>query len=298
MTLQIPPRIHTLPNGLRVVTERMPGLASASVGVWIGAGGRHERADETGVAHFLEHMAFKGTESRSAYDIAVAIENVGGYLNAYTSRDATAYFARVLGEDAPLALDLLADILVNPVFAESDIELERGVILQEIGQALDTPDDIIFDWLQEVSYPRQPFGRPILGEPENVKAITADHLRAFTARAYAPERMVIAAAGDVDHDAFVKQAERLFGHLPRRAPAQAEPARFEGGERRAEKPLEQAHFALALEAPGYHASDLYAGQVLATLLGGGMSSRLFQEARENRGLCYTIFAQASAHEDT
>jgi predicted Zn-dependent peptidase len=298
MSLQIPPKIHTLANGMRVVTERMPGLASASLGIWIGAGGRHERESETGVAHFLEHMAFKGTETRSAYDIAVAIENVGGYLNAYTSRDATAYFARVLGEDAPLALDLLSDILVRPVFSEHDIELERGVILQEIGQALDTPDDIIFDWLQEVSYPGQAFGRPILGETGHVKAITEGHLRAFVERTYAPERMVLAAAGDVDHEALCEQAERLFGHLPRRAPAQADPARFLGGERRARKPLEQAHFALALEAPGYHEPDLYAGQVAATLLGGGMSSRLFQEARENRGLCYTIFAQASAHEDT
>lgn len=291
-------RLHTLPNGIRVATERMPGLASAALGVWIGAGGRHETADETGVAHFLEHMAFKGTDTRSAYDIAVAIEDVGGYLNAYTSREATAYYARVLGEDAGLGLELLADILTRPIFTPEDIELERGVILQEIGQALDTPDDIIFDWLQEVAYPGQAFGRPILGENEHVKAVSERMLRGFVARCYAPERMVIAAAGDVDHDALCRQAEALFGHLERRDAPAMEPAKFIGGERRFEKPLEQAHFALGLEAPGWNADDLYAGQVVATLLGGGMSSRLFQEAREKRGLCYSIFAQASAHEDT
>ncbi len=291
-------RIDTLSNGLRVATEHMPGLASAALGVWIGAGGRHESDRETGVAHFLEHMAFKGTKTRSAYDIAVAIEDVGGYLNAYTSREATAYYARVLGEDVPLGLELLADILTRPVFTPEDLALERGVILQEIGQALDTPDDIIFDWLQETAYPGQAFGRSILGEPSHVRAITEAHLHAFTARCYAPEQMVIAAAGAVDHDAIVRQAEALFGHLARRAPAQAEPAKFLGGERRMDKTLEQAHFALGLEAPGWNADDLYAGQVVSTLLGGGMSSRLFQEAREKRGLCYSIFAQASAHEDT
>ena len=223
---------------------------------------------------------------------------MGGYLNAYTSREATAYYARVLGEDVPLGLELLADILTQPVFTPEDLELERGVILQEIGQALDTPDDIIFDWLQETAYPGQAFGRSILGEPSHVKAITEAHLHAFIARCYAPEQMVIAAAGAVDHDAIVRQAEALFGHLARRAAPQAEPAKFLGGHHRMDKTLEQAHFALGLEAPGWNADDLYAGQVVSTLLGGGMSSRLFQEAREKRGLCYSIFAQASAHEDT
>ena len=291
-------RIDTLPNGLRIATERMEGLASAALGVWIGVGGRHESPQETGVAHFLEHMAFKGTATRSALDIAIAIEDVGGYLNAYTSREATAYYARVLGEDVPLAMDLLADILTKPRFSAEDIELERGVILQEIGQALDTPDDIIFDWLQETAYPSQAFGRPILGETHHVKGIGEAELRSFVERCYAPERMVIAAAGDIDHDALVKQVEGLFGHLKRRDLAPAEPAKFIGGEKRFVKDLEQAHFTLGLEAPGWNADDLYSGQVLSVLLGGGMSSRLFQEAREKRGLCYTIFAQASAHEDT
>ena len=291
-------REHSLANGLRVITETMPGVASAALGVWIGAGGRHETEAENGVAHFLEHMAFKGTETRSALDIAVAIEDVGGYLNAYTSRETTAYFARVLGEDVPLGLELIGDILCNPRFEEKDVETERSVILQEIGQALDTPDDIVFDWLQEAAYPGQAFGRSILGAAERVKAVDAAALRRFVETHYAPERMVVAAAGDVDHDAIVRQAERIFGHLKARQTPETPPARFRGLEKRVEKPLEQAHFTLALEAPDWHDDALYAGQVFATLLGGGMSSRLFQEARENRGLCYTIFAQASAHEDT
>ncbi len=290
--------LHTLSNGLRVITEHMPGLASTAIGVWVNAGGRHEAEAENGIAHFLEHMAFKGTSTRSAVQIAEAIEDVGGYLNAYTSRETTAYYARVLGEDAPLALDLIGDILLNPVFSEDEIAVERGVILQEIGQALDTPDDIVFDWLQEAAYPGQPIGRSILGPAERVRGFGRPDLQTFVKGHYAPNRMILAAAGAVNHDALVRQAERLFGHLPRGPEDAASPAIFSGGELRTEKPLEQAHLTLALPAPSYTDADLYAGQVFATLFGGGMSSRLFQEAREKRGLCYTIFAQASAYADT
>ncbi|NBT32982.1 MAG: insulinase family protein, partial [Rhodobacteraceae bacterium] len=175
MTVQL----HTLSNGLRVVTEHMPGLKSASVGVWVMAGGRHERAEQNGIAHFLEHMAFKGTARRTALQIAEQIEDVGGYINAYTSRETTAYYARVLEEDVPLGLDLIADILVNPLFDPAEIEVERGVILQEIGQAHDTPDDIVFDWLQEAAYPDQPIGRTILGPAERVAAFQRSDLTQF-----------------------------------------------------------------------------------------------------------------------
>ncbi len=163
-------KLLTLPNGFRIVTEAMPGLQSASVGLWVEAGGRHETPDQNGIAHFLEHMAFKGTRRRSALRIAEEIEDVGGYINAYTSREMTAYYARVLSQDVVMALDVISDIVLNPVFRKADIETERHVILQEIGQALDTPDDIIFDWLHEVSYPDQPFGRTILGPEERVSA--------------------------------------------------------------------------------------------------------------------------------
>ncbi len=290
--------LHTLPNGFRIVTEHMPGLQSAAVGVWVSAGGRHERAEQNGIAHFLEHMAFKGTKTRSARDIAEAIEDVGGDLNAYTSREATAYYARVLGADLPLAVDVIADILLNPALDPAEIELERGVILQEIAQMLDTPDDVIFERLQERAYPDQPMGRGILGSAERVRAFDRGDLSGFVAEHYGPERMILAAAGAVDHDRLVRQAEALFGHLkpgPRREHA---PARYAGGESRAEKGLEQVHFALAFETPGYRDPDIYTAQGLAGVLGGGMSSRLFQEIRERRGLCYAIFAHADAYADT
>jgi predicted Zn-dependent peptidase len=290
---------HTLSNGFRIVTEHMPGLKSASLGIWVMAGGRHERIEQNGIAHFLEHMAFKGTKRRSALQIAEAIEDVGGYINAYTSREVTAYYARVLEDDVPLALDVISDIVLNPVFDPAEIEIERGVILQEIGQALDTPDDIVFDWLQEEAYPDQALGRTILGPIERVSNFSRDDLKTFTPEHYGPEQLILSAAGAVDHDALVKAAEAIFGSLPARAPrALLQPAAFTGGERRALKSLEQVHFALALEGPNYRDPDIYTAQIFASTFGGGMSSRLFQEVREKRGLCYTIFAQAGAHEDT
>ncbi len=290
--------ISTLPNGLRVVTSTMPGLHSATVGIWVNAGGRDERSEQNGIAHFLEHMAFKGTARRSALQIAEAIEDVGGYINAYTSRDSTAYYARVLAGDVELALDVLSDIVLNPAFDAREIEIDRGVILQEIGQSLDTPDDVIFDWLQEAAYPDQAMGRTILGPAERVSGFGRADLAAFVGEHYGPEQMVIAAAGAVDHDRILRQAEQVFGHLTpvRRVPRQ--PARWQGAERRQLKALEQAHFALALEGPGYNDTNYYASQIWTTALGGGMSSRLFQKIREERGLCYTIFAQSGFHDDT
>nr|MCU0856695.1 insulinase family protein [Paracoccaceae bacterium] len=179
-------RIDSLPNGVRVVTERMEGLKSAAIGLWVNVGGRHERLEQNGIAHFLEHMAFKGTARRNALQIAEAIEDVGGHINAYTSRETTAYYARVLEADVPLALDVVSDIVLNPIFDEREIEVERHVILQEIGQALDTPDDIVFDWLQEAAYPDQPMGRSILGPEDCVSRFTRADLSAFVAERYAP----------------------------------------------------------------------------------------------------------------
>lgn len=291
-------RTHTLPNGFRIVTEAMPGLKSASCGLWVGAGGRHEAAAQNGIAHFLEHMAFKGTKKRTALQIAEEIEDVGGYINAYTSREMTAYYARCLSADVPRALDVISDIVLNPVFHKADIETERHVILQEIGQAADTPDDIIFDWLHEVSYPAQAFGRTILGPEERVSKFREKDLRGFTAAHYGPDRMILSAAGGVDHDAIVAQAEEIFGALAPVGDRSAEAARFVGGEKREVKDLEQVHFALSFEAPGYRADDVYTAQVWSMAMGGGMSSRLFQKIREERGLCYTIYAQSAAYDDT
>lgn len=292
-------QLHTLPNGMRVVTEHMPGLQSASIGVWVSAGGRHETVQQNGIAHFLEHMAFKGTTTRSALQIAEQIEDVGGYINAYTSREATAYYVRVLNNDVPLAVDILSDILRNSVFDPREIEVERGVILQEIGQTLDTPDDIIFDWLQETAYPDQSIGRSILGPADNIKRFDRDDLTSFVSAQYQPQRMILAAAGGIDHDALLSLVTQAFQDLSPDVTPQLETiAKFSRGEYRNEKTLEQAHFALAFESPSYKSDDIYTAQVYSITLGGGMSSRLFQEAREKRGLCYSIFAQTGAYVDT
>ena len=290
--------LTTLPNGLRIVTENMPGLASAAVGLWVTAGGRHERSEQNGIAHFLEHMAFKGTKRRTALQIAEEIEDVGGYINAYTSREMTAYYARVLEADVPLAMDVIADIILNPKFEKKEIEVERHVILQEIGQALDTPDDIIFDWLQEAAYPDQAMGRTILGPAERVSAFQRKDLQTFVADHYGPERMILSGAGAVDHAALVKIAEDLFGHLTPKARPQLEPANWQGAERREVKDLEQVHFAMGFRGPAYRDADMHSAQVYATAIGGGMSSRLFQKIREERGLCYSIYAQAGSYDDT
>mgnify|MGYP006083456541 FL=1 len=289
---------HRLKNGFRIVTENMPGLKSASVGIWVNAGGRHERIEQNGIAHFLEHMAFKGTSRRSSVQIAEAIEDVGGYINAYTSREMTAYYARVLADDVALALDVVSDIVLNPIFDPAEIEVERGVILSEIGQALDTPDDIIFDWLQEVSYPNQPLGRSILGPEERVSNFQKPDLSTFVSENYSANQMVLAAAGAVDHDELVRQCEEIFGDLIARNQSPVLQGNFCGGEIRQVKDLEQAHFALAFESPNYKNPDIYTAQIFSTAFGGGMSSRLFQEVREKRGLCYSIFASAGAYCDT
>ena len=290
--------VTTLDNGFRIVSEQMSGLKSASVGIWINTGGRNETSKQNGIAHFLEHMAFKGTQSRSALDIAQAIENVGGYINAYTSKEMTAYYARVLENDVPLAIDVISDILLNPIFDQRELETERGVILQEIGQSLDTPDDVIFDWLQEAAFPNQPLGRTILGPSELVKNFSREDLLEFVSEQYGPEQMVLSAAGSVDHEKIVSQVKLLFDKKEPISKAVMISSKYNGGEKQVDKNLEQAHFALAFEAPGYRDETIYTSQIYSIALGGGMSSRLFQEIREKRGLCYTIFAQGGAYSDT
>ena len=291
-------KITTLDGGLRVATETMANVQTVSVGVWVDVGARYEAPEVNGVAHMLEHMAFKGTERRSVRALAEAIENVGGQLNAYTSREQTAYYARVLADDLPLAVDLLADILQHSIFDEAELARERTVILQEIGQVQDTPDDLVFDLFQETAYPGQALGRSILGPAEIVAAMPRVALVDYMAHHYGPEHLVLGAAGKVEHGRLVELAERLFRELPAPAPHAAEPAHYEGGERREERDLEQAHLLLGLPAFPYTDDDFYALQVLSTMLGGGMSSRLFQEVRENRGLAYSVFSFPSCYKDT
>ena len=291
------PEITRLSNGLTVISDTMPGLESAMLGVWVNAGTRNETRPVMGVSHMLEHMAFKGTATRSARDLAEEIEAVGGYLNAYTSREQTAFHARVLKADVPLGIDLLSDILIHPTFEQGELERERQVVLQEIGQAADTPDDIVFDHLQSVSYPDQPMGWPILGLVETVSAFTQENLRTYMGTNYRAGDMTFVASGAVSHDAIVKLVSEKFADL-KSGPAPAPlGARFIGGDIRAEEDLEQAHIAYALPGVSSADPDFYIAQVYVTALGGGMSSRLFQEAREKRGLCYAISAFAQASKD-
>jgi predicted Zn-dependent peptidase len=290
-------KVSTLANGLRVATDRIDTIDTVSLGLWIEVGTRHEAAEVNGVAHFLEHMAFKGTERRSARAIAEEIEAVGGHLNAYTSRESTAYYAKVLKEDAPLALDILADILQHSVFDPAELERERTVILQEIGQANDTPDDIIFDHFQECAYPDQAMGRPVLGSPEIVKRLSREAVTAYLNDHYGAERMVLSVAGNIEHDRVVDLAEKLLSGLPRERTVTATPAEYTGGERRMERDLEQLHLVLGFPGLTLGDPDYYAAAVLSTAFGGGMSSRLFQEVREKRGLVYTIHSFGHSYRD-
>ena len=290
--------ISKLANGLRVVTHHMPHVETAALGVWVASGARHEAQAEHGISHLLEHMAFKGTATRSAQAIAEEIEQVGGELNAATSLEMTAYYARVLKGDVALAMALLGDILQSSTYAPEELEREREVILQEIAATRDSPDDIGYDLMQEAAYPDQSIGRPILGTPESVAGFTPADLEAFLAARYRAPDMVLAAAGNVDHDRIVKDAEALFGGLAPSRPGGAVAARYVGGWRATEKPFEQCHLMLTFESPTYRQPEFYDAQVLAGLLGGGMSSRLFQEVREKRGLCYSIYASCYGLGDT
>ncbi|MER2605639.1 MAG: pitrilysin family protein [Siculibacillus sp.] len=290
--------VTRLASGLTVATERMAHLETASLGVWVGAGSRSERAHEHGISHLLEHMAFKGTRTRSARRIAEEIEAVGGEINAATSVENTCYYARILADDIALSVDILADILTESVFDPEELERESHVVLQEIGAADDTPEDLVFDLLQEHSFPDQPIGRPILGTPETVKSFDRAALSAYLDRHYLAGQTVIAAAGAVDHAEVVRLVETRFAGLAQGEAPEIEPARWRGGEVREERDLAEAQVTLAFEGRPYASPDHHAAQVLATVLGGGMSSRLFQEIRENKGLCYSISAFHWGYRDT
>jgi len=289
-----------LASGLTVVTETMPHLESVALGVWIKSGSRNETADEHGIAHLLEHMAFKGTARRSARQIAEQIENVGGEVNAATSTETTSYYARILEGDVPLAVDILADILTESSFDEEELQREKHVILQEIGAANDTPDDVVFDRFAETAFANQTIGRPILGTPETVLSFTPDQIRGYLGRNYTTDRMFVVGAGAMDHDSFVRQVEDRFSSLPQTpvAPPVSETAHYTGGDVREDRDLMDAQVLLGFEGKAYHARDFYCSQILANILGGGMSSRLFQEVREHRGLCYSVYAFHWGFSDT
>ncbi len=291
--------VSRLSNGLTVATETIPSIETAALGMWVRSGARNERAEEHGMAHLLEHMAFKGTGSRTAFEIASEIENVGGEINAATSVETTSFYARLLGDDMPLAVDILADILQDSTFDPDELEREQNVILQEIGAAHDTPDDVVFDRFTETAYTGQTIGRSILGTPETVQSFTSRQLHAFMERQYGAEDMVVVGAGDIKHDAFVREVEKKLGSFRSKSQSvMPDPAHYVGGDYREDRDLMDAQVVLGFEGRAYHVRDFYASQVLSMILGGGMSSRLFQEVREKRGLCYSVYAFHWGFSDT
>ncbi|OFW96582.1 MAG: hypothetical protein A2977_00620 [Alphaproteobacteria bacterium RIFCSPLOWO2_01_FULL_45_8] len=276
----------------------MPHVETISMGVWVGAGSRRETLSNNGIAHFLEHMAFKGTTTRSAFDIVQQIEAVGGDLNAATSQEVTYYHASLLKEHTALGIEILADILQNSTFLSAEIEKERKVVLQEIDQTEDTPDDVIFDHFQAVSFPDQPLGRPILGSRMTVNGLTQNMLHDFVAQYYVPQRMVFSAAGNLQHEEIVAQVERAFLTLQALPEAPLPRASYKGGYAHTFKKLEQQHIVLGFEGLALESPDFYLAHCYSSLLGGGMSSRLFQEIREKRGLVYGISSFMSSYQET
>ncbi|MCK5373778.1 MAG: insulinase family protein [Alphaproteobacteria bacterium] len=291
-------KLTTLSNGLRIVTDRVPYVESVVLGVWAGVGTRNEDLSVNGAAHMVEHMLFKGTATRNAREIVEAIENVGGHMNAYTGREVTSYHIHLLKDDLPLALNVLADMVQHSTMLEEEIEQERSVILQEIGMCNDTPDDIIFDHYFETAYPEQALGAPILGTSEIVAAMNREALMSYVKRLYTPSRLVICASGNFDHDDFVRRVENAFTALPEGGNDNKKSASYIGGsERRVPRELEQSHIVLGFQGPSRTSNDYYTAKVLSCLLGGGMSSRLFQEVREKRGLVYSIYSFLSSYSD-
>ncbi|MDX1974116.1 MAG: pitrilysin family protein [Rickettsiales bacterium] len=290
-------QLTTMDNGLRVASETMSNVESVALTVTVGVGARHEHTEQNGISHLLEHMAFKGTKTRSARDIAEAFDNIGGQLNAYTSMENTVYYAKVLKNDANVAADILGDILQNSIFEPEELVREQNVIIQEIAMHHDTPDDLINDYFDEKAFPDQPMGRSILSTPERIASYTRDHLVDYMHTHYQPKQMVLSAAGHITHEQLVGLAERYFSFAPSKECPAPEAARYKGGDVRIESDLEQLHLLLGLPTVNIHSPDYQVLQIYANILGGGMSSRLFQEVREKRGLAYTVYAMGSAYDD-
>ncbi|MBS0236710.1 MAG: insulinase family protein [Proteobacteria bacterium] len=291
-------KIEKLPHGFTVASDYMPSVETVTVSFIAKAGSRHEEKEINGISHFLEHMAFKGTKTRSARQIAEEFDMIGGYFNAYTARDLTKYYAKVMKENWLQALDIIADIIQNSTYVEQELEKERGVILQELAQTIDTPDDIVFDYFQEEAYHDQPIGRSILGTQEFIKRVTRDDLQRYVNKHYGFNNCILAAAGNIDHHEFAIAARDKFQQLIHRVDSVPEPARYGGGDRRVQRDLEQVHLVLGIPGLSYLDEDYYTQTVLAVIAGGGMSSRLFQEVREKRGLAYSISAFTSSYSDT
>ena len=298
-----PVRRTVLPGGLRVVTERVAGVRSASVGIWVGVGSRDEQPSVAGAAHFLEHLLFKGTATRSALEIAESVDSVGGELNAFTAKEHTCFYAHVLDDDLALAVDMVADVVLRGTCAAEDVEVERGVVLEEIAMRDDDPEDLLQDVFATALFGNHPLGRPIIGSVESIEAMTRSQLHSFHRRRYTPERMVVAAAGNVDHDEVVRLVRAAFaGHLDHSAAPEAHRsgvARLPGrpGLSVTERDSEQAHVVLGMRSIDRHDPRRWALSVLNAAVGGGMSSRLFQRVREERGLAYSVYSGVESHAD-
>ncbi len=293
MTIQM----TTLPNGLRVITDTVKAVDSVAMGMWVDVGTRHEDMKDNGVAHMVEHMLFKGTPTRNTTEIVEQLEDVGADVNAYTGREITAYHVRLLKEDMPLALDIYSDFIQHATMPEDEIERERGVILQEIDMYNDQPDEQVFDLYQEKAYPGQTLGASILGDPGIIKSMKRDVMMDYVHRFYTPKRLVVSAAGHLDHDDFVKRVGEAFTDLPPDLAYEPKAALYEGGDYRLQKDTEQSHILIGFQGLPRQHENMFGVVALATILGGGMSSRLYQEIREKRGLVYSIFSFHTTYQD-
>ena len=289
---------EVLDNGLRLITESMPHVRSVTIGVWLTRGSRHETDERSGIAHFVEHMLFKGTGTRSAEDIAQSIDSIGGQLDAFTAKEYASYYIKVLDEHLPLAVDLLSDIVLRPAFAPEEIEREKKVILEEIKMVEDTPDDLVHEVFTQYFWEGHPLGRPILGSKETVEALTRDVLQEYFQGAYVASNIVISAAGNLEHARVRELIEGAFGQVPRLGhPLNGTPPKVVPQVTTRIKDLEQSHVCLGTRCYPQNHDDRYVGYILNTVLGGSMSSRLFQNVREKRGLAYSVFSGMSAYRD-
>lgn len=287
--------ITTLKNGLRIITSTREQTETVSLGIWVKTGSAYEMPEVNGISHFLEHMAFKGTETRNVFQISEEIEDVGGQMNAYTSREFTAFYAKMLKNDAELALDVLADIVTNSTFPENELVKEREVVVQEIKQSIDAPDDIIFDYFQASAFPDQAIGRPILGPAETVRSFTRETLQKYISTNYAAENIVVAAVGNIEHEKFVQMVEKRLAGLQSKTSFTADIQQYKGGFYAEKRDIEQAHILIGFDGFKYCTEDYYPSILFSTLFGGGMSSRLFKEIREKRGLVYTVYSFTNSH---
>ncbi len=288
-------QITTLKNGLKIITSPRPEIETVSLGIWVNTGSAYETMDVNGVSHFVEHMVFKGTQKRNALQISEDIENVGGHTNAYTSREFTAFYAKMLKSDIELAIDVIADFVAAPTFDENEMKKEKEVVIQEIKQSIDTPDDAIFDLFEADAFKNLPIGRTILGPEETVRSFTPDVLRSYMKTHYSANNMVVTAVGNLEHDTFVKMVEERLGTYQEKASFHIEPQDYVGGFTSENRPIEQTHMLLGFKGFEYKNPLYYPASVFSAIFGGGMSSRLFQEIREKRGLVYTVYSFTNSH---